>query len=426
MEKKKWFVGVDWATQAHAVCVLDDAGKVLGERTFKHSGDGLGALANWLETTSTGTAQDILVAIEVPHGPVVETLLERGFQVYAINPKQLDRFRDRFTVAGAKDDRRDARVLADSLRTDLPCFRALSVDCAAIIQLREYSRMAEVLVEQRVRETNRVRQILGRYFPQILELDDELWSPFFRALWELVPTPKAAARVRETTIAKLLIEHRIRRFDAKKVLTVLRQKALAVAPGTTEACEAHLRSLMNRIAILVGEHAKAIEQIEALTRTVAAEQEKSERRDVEILHSMPGVGQIILATLLTEGSGPLETRDYHALRLLAGVAPVTKQSGKRSVVSMRHGCHSRLRNALYYWAQTAAVFEAKSKATYRALRERGHGHARALRTVADRLLYVACAMLRKGQTYDHERRSSVSARLPPATAPARQTVHFST
>jgi transposase len=403
MVEKAWFVGVDWATEAHAVCVLDDAGKVLGERSFKHSGDGLGAMAAWLATTSSGAPENVFVAIEVPHGPVVETLLERGFNVYAINPKQLDRFRDRFTVAGAKDDRRDARVLADSLRTDRPCFRALKVDSAAVVQLREYSRMAEELVAQRMRETNRVRQILGRYFPQILELDDELWSPFFMALWNLVPTPKAAAKVRAASISKLLIEHRIRRFDTKHVVGVLRQAPLYVAPGTVEACVAHVRSLMNRVEVIASEHAKVLADIETLTNVVAAEQEKCERRDVEILRSLPGVGKIILATLLTEAAGPLESRDYHALRLLGGVAPVTKQSDKRSVVTMRHGCHNRLRTALFYWAKTAAVFEAKSRARYKALRERGHGHARALRTVADRLLYVACAMLRRGEVFDNGR-----------------------
>lgn len=405
MEKKDWFVGVDWATEAHVVCLVDGAGKVLGERSFKHSGEGLTGMASWLEKTSSGAPENILVAIEVPHGPIVEMLLERGFRVYAINPKQLDRFRDRFTVAGAKDDRRDARVLADSLRTDLPCFRALKVDSATVVQLRECSRMAEELVAQRIRETNRVRQICGRYFPQILELDDELFSPFFRALWDLVPTPKLAAKVRATSITKLLIEHRIRRFDTKHVLDVLRQKPLFVAPGTVEACVAHIQSLMKRVEVLVREHEQVVARIETLTNQVAAEMEKRERRDVEILRSLPGVGKIILATLLTEAAGPLETRDYHALRLLAGVAPVTKQSGKRSVVTMRHGCHNRLRDALFHWAKTAAVFEIKSKATYKALRERGHGHARALRTVADRLLYVACAMLRHGETYDKARRT---------------------
>ena len=107
------------------------------------------------------------MAIEVPHGPVVDALLDRGFAVYAINPKQLDRLRDRISVAGAKDDRRDAWVLADSLRTDRYAFRRLSNDEPVIVQLREWSRMADDLQQERMRLASRMREQLWRYYPQM-------------------------------------------------------------------------------------------------------------------------------------------------------------------------------------------------------------------------------------------------------------------
>jgi Transposase len=113
----RWFVGVDWASENHHACLLELNGRSVSERSFPHSGDGLGELYSWILTKTGARPEMVAVAIEVPHGPV-EALLERGFQVYAINPKQLDRFRDRFSIAGAKDDRRDAHVMADSLRTD--------------------------------------------------------------------------------------------------------------------------------------------------------------------------------------------------------------------------------------------------------------------------------------------------------------------
>jgi len=101
-EDVHWLVGIDWATQKHHVCLLDLSGRVVGEREFSHEGTGLSDLCAWLlEQTKAAPAQ-IAVAIETSHGPVVEMLLERGFRAYALNPKQLDRFRDRFTVAGAK------------------------------------------------------------------------------------------------------------------------------------------------------------------------------------------------------------------------------------------------------------------------------------------------------------------------------------
>ena len=104
-----WFVGFDWVSQKHQVCVTDAAGEVLGERAFEHGGAGLSAMADWLLSFAAGAAGDVGVAIETPRGPVVESLMEHGIAVHSINPKQLDRFRDRLSPAGAKDDRRGRR-----------------------------------------------------------------------------------------------------------------------------------------------------------------------------------------------------------------------------------------------------------------------------------------------------------------------------
>ena len=122
------FVGIDWGSQQHQVYVLDRDRRRLGERVVDHDGASLAQLVAWLWGLSAGQPQRVAVAIEVPRGAIVEGLVERGFHVFAINPKQLDRFRDRHSVAGAKDDRRDAFVLADSLRTDQPSFRRLRLD----------------------------------------------------------------------------------------------------------------------------------------------------------------------------------------------------------------------------------------------------------------------------------------------------------
>lgn len=119
-----------------------------------------------------------------------------------------------------------------------------------------------------------------------------------------------------------------------------------------------------------------------------------EQRDAAILASLPGNGRIVLATLLAEAWEPLQRRDYHALRTLCGAAPVTKRSGKSRIVTRRLACNPRLSKALYHWARVAAQHDPRSRAKYSALRQRGHSQGRALRSVADRLLNVACAMLR--------------------------------
>jgi transposase IS116/IS110/IS902 family protein len=122
--------------------------------------------------------------------------------------------------------------------------------------------------------------------------------------------------------------------------------------------------------------------------------------DAAILRSLPGVGTVTLATLLTEAADPLARRDYAALRTLSGVAPVTKRSGKSCVVVMRYAAQIRLRNAVFHWARTAVQNDPKCRARYEALRARGHSYGRALRGVADRLLGVACVLLRRQVPFD--------------------------
>jgi len=404
----RWLVGIDWASQEHQVCLLDEAGEVIGERVVAHTGEGLAELCAWLEATTRAPAGVIEVAIEVPHGAVVDTLLERGFRVYAINPKQLDRFRDRFTVAGAKDDRRDARVLADSLRTDAHCYRELEQDSAQIIQLRELSRMLEDLQQDRVKLSNRLREQLRRYFPQMLELTQDLAAGWFLDLWQLIPTPMKARHARASSIDRLLKKHRIRKLSGADVLKTLRVQPLTVAAGTVTAATTHIGALSARIG-LVNEQVRTCQRnMDQLLAELAAPSEATpgkgcEQRDVAILHSLPGVGRVVIATLLAEASQPLRSRDYHALRALCGTAPVTRQSGKRRVVGMRKACNARLRNALYHWARVATQHDPRSHDRYAALRQRGCSHGRALRSVSDRLLAVACSMLRSQTVFDPSR-----------------------
>src|SRR4051794_35344959 len=202
-ETVSWFAGVDWGSERHQVCLLDAAGQVVGERAFRHGGAGLAALCDWLVSIA-GEPGRVAVAIEVPHGPVVDVLLDRGFGVHAINPKQLDRLRDRFSLAGAKDDRRDARAAADGLRTDRHLFRCLQIAGRHIIELREWSRLAEELQQERVRLGNRLHHQLWRYYPQMLELTDDVAAEWLLALWSKAPTPEQAKYLRPTTIERLL------------------------------------------------------------------------------------------------------------------------------------------------------------------------------------------------------------------------------
>jgi hypothetical protein len=188
------YVGIDWATAAHQACVLDCSGRVVAERPFAHTGEAVAAFAQWLHEIAKGDPGQAAIAIEVPRGAVVETLVEHGFHLYASNPKQLDRLRDRHSVAGAKDDRRDAFVLGDSLRTDRVRFRRIRLDDPRVIQLRELSRVDEDLGHEANRLTNRLREQLHRFYVQALKLCPAADEPWLWALLELArlrPLPGA-------------------------------------------------------------------------------------------------------------------------------------------------------------------------------------------------------------------------------------------
>jgi len=223
-----------------------------------------------------------------------------------------------------------------------------------------------------------------------------------------VPTPAKAARIRESTLERILKRHRIRRVTAAEVLRTLRQPALRVAPGTAEAASAHIRAVGERLRLVNRQIREAHQRLDALCAELAGDGgerppgQEPEQRDATILRSLPGVGRIVLATLLAEAAEPLRRRDYHALRALSGVAPVTRRSGKRCIVVRRQACQTRLRDAVYHWARVAIQHDELSRRRYAELRKRGHSHGRALRSVADRLLAVACAMLARQTPFDPE------------------------
>jgi hypothetical protein len=129
-----WFVGIDWGKEEHHLCLLDARGQVCGERTVAHTAAAVHDAVRWVRERTGVRPEAVAVGLETPRGVLVDTWIEQRFAVFALNPKQFDRFRDRFTAAGAKDDRRDAHVVADALRTDRRAFRRVHPDDPQIIQ----------------------------------------------------------------------------------------------------------------------------------------------------------------------------------------------------------------------------------------------------------------------------------------------------
>jgi transposase len=405
----KYYAGIDWASDSYQVCMIDDHRTMLGEKQFEHSGDGIRQCIEWLLHWAAGDASSLAVGIEVPHGAMVESLIENKLAVFAINPKQMDRFRDRHTVAGAKDDDLDAFVIADSLRTDQSCFHRVELDEPAMLRIRELSRMADDLQTDSNRLANQLWEQLRRYYPQMLKLspaanEDWLWD-----LLESAPLPSTVGTLKLAKVKAILRAHRIRRVTAEQVLEQLRQPALRLAPGAAEAASEHVLMLLPRLRLLHQQRETTTKRIRGILDELCAappECEGREHRDVEILLSLPGIGPVVAATMLAEASQPLRDRAYQALRSYAGTAPVTRQSGKRKVIVMRYACNERLRNALYHWSRTSMQKDARAKQHYAELRRRGHSHGRALRGVGDRNMAMLISMLKSNTLYDLARRGN--------------------
>lgn len=401
----RWFVGVDLGSQEHVACVTDGGERLVQRFAVTHSGAGVGQLVERLWTICEGRCGEMAVSLESRWSACAEALMERGFPVFVINPKQLDRLRDRFSVAGAKDDSRDALVLSVTLRTDQQRYRRLEPADPALLKLRELSRLHDELSDELHRACNRLQQTLHRYYPQMLVLSSGADEPLVWDLLEAACSPGKLWALSRGKVTRILKANRIRRFTAEDVLKALKVAPLPVAPGVSEACVLSVEARLPQIRLLhrqLSSNDKALEECLRSLDTPEEEQNR-EHRDVAILRSLPGVGPIVAATVLAEAAEPLAHRDYSTLRCLAGTAPVTRASGKTRNVLMRRACNGRLRDAMYHMARVGMQVDDGLRTRYLTLRSRGLTHSRALRGLADRMLAVLMAMLRTCTLYDPSR-----------------------
>lgn len=399
------FVGIDLGQWLHQACVIDANAKFVGETGFAHSAEGLSETVDWLLKMAKQKADRLAVAIEKPHGAVVETLLESGIAVFSINPKQTDRFRDRHSMSGAKDDRRDAFVLADALRTDGHRFQRLQLPPPEIIAMRGLLITREQLIKNHVALSSQIRDLLVRCWPHLVALapKDKALDSFFCELLQLFLDDHQNQSLTTLTIQALVKKHRIRRVQPQQILETLQQKPLRVAPATTQATSTNLKLLLQQLLLV--RHLRRHSDL--LLERWFKKQRKPDRpyTDAAILASLPGVGAFVLASVLSYAHDPVRLRNLEAFRSLGGIAPVTQQSGKRRQVILRRARSQPLNNALYHWARIAVRRDTHFRHHYDQLRDKGHRHARALRGVMDRILPIAIAMLRDRTLYDPSRRS---------------------
>src|SRR5215204_5634302 len=283
--KQLLYAGIDWATKTHAVGVVDDQGGIRARFQVANTGKGFGGLIRRLTKLQvTG------VAIERPDGPLVEAMLDAGLRVVVITPRQVKALRSRYGAAGAKSDAADALLLADVLRTDGHRLRPLTPDSDATQVLRALSRTRKDLQKARVALCNQLTAQLERCFPGAVGLFADLHSATATAFLRRYPTSQAAADLTPATLAAFL--RRIHYCGRTPVAVLLERVKAAPAAFT----------------------------------------------------SLPKAGHGVRAAALLSEIGDVRTRfpDEEALAALAGVAPVTRASGKLRSVGFRWACDKKL------------------------------------------------------------------------------------
>lgn len=246
------FVGIDLGGWLHHACLLDANGKVLQYRGFAHSSEGLSKAVDELLNLTQQRPELLAVAIEKPHGAVVETLLQRGIAVFAINPKKVDRYRDRYASSGAKDDPGDAFVLADVLRTDRHRFQQLRLPPPEIVALRELLSARNQLIKHHVALSSQIRDLLVRCWPHLLTLAprNKALDLFFCEFLELFFHSGSSSVLQPKSVQALLRKHHIRRVKLEQTLDVLQKPPLQVAPGTLTATSMHIKLLVQQLLLV--------------------------------------------------------------------------------------------------------------------------------------------------------------------------------
>lgn len=398
------YLGIDWATDKHNVALLDEAGAVIDERQVRHQADSVAELLR--EMAQQGGPAVVKVGIEAGAPLVTDQFLQAGYSVYVLNPKQADRYRDRHTVAGSKDDRLDAVVIADAVRTDAHRLQVLEPDSELTQELRLRDRARSRLVQQRTRYTNQLRRTLQRYYPALLELKRDLYEPFFLELIKAYPDPEAGRRARKPRLQRLLREHRIQVLDADRLSQRLRGEPFWVSGAVMAACRDEALDLVAQIELLN-------EQIKASERRLR--ELFKEHPDRELLESLPGLGDVLTIRVAAElGEHRAHNGDASSAQAYAGTAPVTRRSGKGRVsVRMRRGCNRQLQSAMYHMAR-CSVRKSEWAASYlRHLKGRGVSRAKAVRSLSNKWMKIVVATLSTQKSYDealhvqHLRRNQV-------------------
>jgi transposase len=392
------FLGNDWAEAHHDIELQNEDGKVLARRRLPEGVAGLAQLHAVIgdHLSDDDEPASVLVGIETDRGPWVQALIATGYTVYALNPLQVARYRERHTVSGAKSDPADAHVLAEIVRTDRTHHRPVSGDSQQAEVVKTVARAHQSLIWSRQRQTNQLRSMLREFYPAALvAFGQDLAGRDALAVLAIAPTPAAGRALSLTRVTAVLRKAgRQRNVDtsAVRIIEALRSEQLGLTDTLSTAYGAAVRSLV----IVIAAMATQISVLEAEVNECFGQ-----HPDAEIITSQPGLGMILGARVLAEfGDATNRYTNAKARRNYAGTSPITKASGTRRVVLARFTRNRRLADALHQQAFTAITASPGARAFYDHHRARGATHNQALRTLSNRLVGILDGCLHHRTLYN--------------------------
>jgi transposase len=388
------FVGDDWAEDHHDVYLMDADGARLASRRLPEGLTGIGALHE-LIADHVGEPSQVVIGIETDRGLWVQALGVSGYQVFAVNPLAVARYRERHQVSGAKSDAGDAKVLADLVRTDRHNHRSLAGDSPEAEAIKVLARAHQNLIWARTRHTNMLRSALREYYPAALNAFDDLHDRDALAVLSRAPTPAEGTRLSLSKIRSAL-KHagRQRNIDARahEIAVALRTEQLAAPATVTVAFAATTRATVG----IIGELNRQITDLETQLAT-----HFETHPDADIYLSLPGLGVVLGARVLGEfGDDPNRYTDPKSRKNYAGTSPLTIASGKKRAVLARHIRNNRLYDAIDQWAFCALSCSPGARALYDTHRAAKQSHHQALRAVGNRLVGILHGCLRHHTRYD--------------------------
>lgn len=399
------FIGDDWAEDHHDVEIESEDGRRLARARLPEGLDGISRLhalvaehapEAWQELTPAQAAGRVVIGIETDRGPWVSALRAAGYQVFAINPLSAARYRERHSTSGAKSDAGDAHVLAEIVRLDRDHHRPIAGDSDLADAIKLLARAHQTAIWERTRAVLRLRSALLEFFPVAVEAFGDLAAR--DALWVLgrAPDPTRAAKLTRSQLVTALRAARRHNVESKAdaLLAVLRAPGLRQPPA-----------LQSAYAAIVGGQVSIItafnEQIAQLQEVVAEHFDR--HPDAEIYLSQPGFGVVLASRTLGEfGDDKKRFSDARARKNYSGQSPITRASGKKSIVLARYATNRRLSAALHLQAYSALGASPGARSYYDALRGRNIGHHAALRQLANRLVGILHGCLSAGTVYNED------------------------